>query len=1453
MAEVKNELSKLLGQRGLDPLQQTIYEQGPKNSFVAPEVQNVYQEGKVYFPSPQVQVENSDVAWYKLGEFAFDAALKTFTNVQDYLIDTKRNGIVDAKDQAQTALFDLESKLSVESYNAGAQKREKQAALIEDMQAEAKLIRKTYADKVKNVLGEDHDLLLNPNLDMGTLGLKYQNLALTSRGSDRDISRTANRMLYQLERVNKNTEQVNDMSKAWMAGAGITKDNISAFQTGLAPIPTNGGAPVIGADVQPDGSFKVKTTVIDNREVPLLIQHEGQEGYFLNLQAIDAASWDDLQGLVVLDQKSSYLASPAAKQFTKTTEDIITNVANTEGSSMSTGMSAYAGQVLAQFSDSVAERMINGLSGLGTDVITKEGARMKLMMLRDAAIQRMPIEQINTLTAMSNQSLGQSIDGLRKLQASSGGLIYGNIRETGRMDELNLEADAILKVIAGINPEEPLLKQDFKFKPDSTGSGFTTANPNNAIILSHFLQKNPGLMPVVARVMATAKDNSALYTNADGTIDPAKRSALLGKLLHEQVNSSNYVNLGAQADGTPTYIYNPGLMHVQQSMSELARDTQKIAGWPTALKDSSKHQQVMAQTAWFSTDIGSTSSKANIMEMSADQAYEAARSFIPTADKDLFVKGWEAMQAVQDDPEYGYRSASLPPMAMLYRLALAATPAVQEKSGAFAMFSVASPEQREQAMKRIMDDFPLEVDPTTGFMPGISIDIDTGASSLDFIGAANGGIPIAITGIKGKSGIDYMDAAYSISSRVNGRVIPKGSDGMPSLMIHASSVNDKNPEFSSNLKRLGSAYRGNLDMSIATNEDMPNGNSLNIRSEEIQNVISATTTPYLPKKAQAIFGNILIDQPLVNAETAIASLSRNGVALREVVDSDPQLSKVKKLMYEVADINGRGPATVDNRVLFSPENLQRLYTQAVARGAKTQGDFVGFVLGTMKTFQENRASLKERDFVAQNQTNSDTTQDIVMQGEEQGRILWKPSSPRFFDFVTDQARQSKTVYSGPAPEDPENKTAYYVMDAEQATQRGLTVAIDATMLPDLDASPRGKSQAKRRQINATRDILFPSKPQADTISLTEIGRQSTLPSNMQKQFQEDFNAFVAKNDISDFVDLPFIDLSGYYTDNGKMPDDIAKVPQKYILPGHSSTRPWVDRRERKDSFGRKNELVQNIKDTTKTIQTSGFSDEQLRQAEEQLGFPVYVPGKIANVVIEGTSSILGGLFGFAKTVDDALSKGMTQAGDNLNADIEKNAIEVHRQQTMEQYNKDPYAWYNKVFGGDALTALRRNPPNKNEVKVPEKFFNFINAVVDFGEPMGPSPFHYLGITTDRQKKLISTGWSTLETEYQIRLGLSNKSDILADIHETIDNLEPNTFNLSSSDSVAFASSIYEAAKDTDNPLTREEAKVLAVTPAWRPDLKKAYFNLSLYPDGYAGHTYKTTRESIVDALRKLLK
>jgi hypothetical protein len=71
--------------------------------------------------------------------------------------------------------------------------------------------------------------------------------------------------------------------------------------------------------------------------------------------------------------------------------------------------------------------------------------------------------------------------------------------------------------------------------------------------------------------------------------------------------------------------------------------------------------------------------------------------------------------------------------------------------------------------------------------------------------------------------------------------------------------------------------------------------------------------------------------------------------------------------------------------------------------------------------------------------------------------------------------------------------------------------------------------------------------------------------------------------------------------------------------------------------------------------------------------------------------------------------------------------------------------------------------------------------------------------------------------------------------------------------VAFSNSLYQATKDTDNPLTKEEAEFLAATPAWRPDLKRAYFNLSLYPDGYVGHTYKTTRASIVDALRKLLK
>jgi hypothetical protein len=371
---------------------------------------------------------------------------------------------------------------------------------------------------------------------------------------------------------------------------------------------------------------------------------------------------------------------------------------------------------------------------------------------------------------------------------------------------------------------------------------------------------------------------------------------------------------------------------------------------------------------------------------------------------------------------------------------------------------------------------------------------------------------------------------------------------------------------------------------------------------------------------------------------------------------------------------------------------------------------------------------------------------------------------------------------------------------------------------------------------------------------------------MQKQFQEDFNAFVAKNDITDIIDLPFIDLTGYYTDNGKMPDDITKVPQKYILPGHSSTLPWANRAKYKSSTELKaKKAIQAIDAAADTMNPENYSMDPsvVPDATSPYDNAVLVQG-----TLKGTSKVLnfvgdsylGDVMiqvanSFGKVPGALLDAG--KAVLNLESDLQKTTEtdnnNRYRQQVLDRYKNDPYAWYNKVFGGDPLTTLRRDPPNSNDVKVPEKFFNFINAVVDFGEPMGPSPFHYLGITPERQKKLIETGWSPVETEYQIRLGLSNKADVLSDIHETIDNLDSSTFPLSARDRVAFANRLYDATKDTDKPLTREETKVLAAIPAWRPDLKKAYFNLSLYPDGYAGHTYKTTNESIVDALRKLLK
>jgi hypothetical protein len=955
--------------------------------------------------------------------------------------------------------------------------------------------------------------------------------------------------------------------------------------------------------------------------------------------------------------------------------------------------------------------------------------------------------------------------------------------------------------------------------------------------------------------------------------------------------------MGPQLDGTPVYIYQPGLSDIGKVETEWLSDASKTKAWPDEVRkkfreDPSYRRTVIAQSALVSTDISNMVRSPDDVG-ALDRVAEAAQSISPTTDVELLRRVYTASHPVMLNQRDGnqYRmSVGTPTMRDIAIFSVACTPAVLANKLGVTVQQLPSIDSNRKlvAVKEVIDDFPAYSADKKQLFPGVGVDYDIGPGSFNYLTASNGGIPLAITQLKGTSGTDYMAIVDSASGRrSNGRVVPRNKDGTPSLMIKSVYMNkdgmQHQGELRTNLKRVSAAIGGDYDMSFASTGDEPASYYRGSESPSVKNVIYATTEPYLPQQAIATFGNKLIDKPLTDAETAITGLRQMHQAFDDAVQSDPELKNVHDLIYEFTRTDRSAQKNNNTRDLFSDENLTLLYNQAVANGAKTQSDFAGFVFGAMRTYYNNPVALRERDFEAQRSLGVSSSVDVVSEGPQKGRILLKYTSNKFFDTVMDKVKAGDVVYTGPAPED-NDKLAFYAYSLDELTpelrkqlaDNGYTVAADATMLQRMEESLQGQMQKIRKEAEEARNILYP--PKAPVQDSRFLSRQSTLPSDQMAGYQKAWAEFFAQQDIYDMLDVPFIDLARYYADNGKMPPSMDAIPEKYILPGHSSTMRWVDRLNRRDSFGRRNELTSSVKKDLKTIegwkQEIKPEDYKVTYSEETSK----AEGKMVfNLLVDSIKYPVGAVAGFIDSTIPALAaagKAIPEAGKqlipalanagkailNLDASLQdtnldllegtrKQVLEQHRQAQLEEYKKNPYMWVTKMFDGDDITKLRQSPPNSDSVNVPEKAFDMIHMVT----ALKPEFVKDTGINEGNWTKLRSVDWSPVETEYQLRLQLKNTSNYIEDLNTTIQEMDTTVFQLDPTFTQGFAESLYKAYKQIDNPITREEAMVLAQASGFRPDLKRAYFNLRLHPEGYASRPRMTAGQSIIDALAEQLK
>lgn len=1359
---------------GLEPLQQTIFETGPQAGFTPPEVANVYQEGQVQFAPQQIGIESASIDWYTLGQNAFQLAGQTYENVLDYLITSKRNGVVELKDKYQSTLDDFYLQQSLEIYNADKEKRPPNSKVINNLVTEIQKTKESFKDEAIKVLGSAN--YFDDNLDITSLGLKYQELALTSRSSLRDIDRFANKLLYETQRVINGVVKQEEGYAAWKNGAGVRDSKIQpqvflgAFP--LPPHPENPDIPIIGFEKDMAGNWIQLMT--SDMQSPVVKRDDGK--WYFQEENIDALKSPlDFKTLIDLDNFSygPYSAvMNSTGQLTVDMEELTREVLETQ--QPNNGTAAYVATIFANIPDHLAENAIDRIEGLDED------QKIKLSMMRMHVKNGFELEQLPQITGLNREMLKGTYGRIQKLR--SGATIY-NVAENP--DEVK-KYEELTTILYALNTEFNLGIADKALDFSTSGQNLIDDSP--AMSASALLTQNPALVPMVARIAATMDANENLYRD-----NPKLKAADMTKLLKEHIKRENYSVFPNEATGVPNIIYTPNLMYFSGARERLL-SAPKLTSLPEEKREEIKSSVTKQNRALVNAHLFSTNWTGNVTgENFEDLAVRFARQISPKLDTEVFTALANAAIYTKRG-ERGERVRSQIPLVELMRLVVASTPTAMEKRGMAPSISEEtrpSFDERLAYAKKVYDDLPVTTD--QGAIPWLQADLDITQQNYNFIGTPRGGLPIKFLEIKGVSGTDYKDVMTVRGSRELGAITPRTTDGMPLIFIPSQTdrSGDVSKEFNSGLDRYLEAESGDYDISPVSYdvESVPNTGPLNPAQ-----VFDQVNEPYLPARA-AIFASV--NEPLSSFERSMAFFTQNNVAFHDIVKSDPQLTEVQKLSWEVA-ITPDGKQIYDkNKALFTEENLRILYDKAVANGAKTQVDFMGYIFNAMRVYGDNKELVSGRQTGLEFVTNSTAEDFLGKEGDKKGIVLFEPSSSAFYNGVFERLNQGFNLYK--------KNGNFYMFTPDQAT-KDFTMVIDSSKPQEVVESDIGKFKAKQDRIEKAKKTFFVGKKMPSSNGIAELARPSTISAEQLDNFHRDFMKYTYDTDLQSYTDFRFIDWPKIYADYGNFPFKPAEVPEQYFLPGHSS-------RTRKTKSQSLSEFLKN--ETPEEFKKRLEKDQTDRQNVQKA--PLTKQKSLEEIRAD-------------------------QAAFELN----------YRKEGIRQ---DPTKWFPKIFGNDDTALLRRTKiPANDSITIPEKAFNLVNFVKSTNDSYNPNTAN--GLTEQSWTKIKNSQFNPLELEYQIRVLASTEFKDKAEMEQlnaVLETISDDQFVMDSSKTNQFANELYQASLSPKETITREEAMVLASNPAALVDIKRKYFALTLKPDGYftrPGKNAFTTRVSMIADMLK---
>ena len=317
----------------LQPLQQTIFEQGPQSSVgmgASPIVDYREDPTVIVNPiNPALALDNG-VAWYALGAEAFNVAGKLYTETLDNVIEGKDASI-------QAIGYDLQDKTDDLYQNFQIRLKQAEIAGTDLTQEDQVILNKGYEDlknkydeQARGVLGdEDYVRFTQGNPDLSDIGSKYRRLALQTRKSYYDIENNIVKVMYDMASAQQNLIEKNEGRARFAAGnqsSGSRQPPMSdsdiglnvpynAMINGVNPITVNGGKSVlpVGKDGTEFGRDSAGEILVDEFKQPVLIKGKDGELYLNPNASKSVLSEDSLRMLAMAEAENGQQTSATGK------------------------------------------------------------------------------------------------------------------------------------------------------------------------------------------------------------------------------------------------------------------------------------------------------------------------------------------------------------------------------------------------------------------------------------------------------------------------------------------------------------------------------------------------------------------------------------------------------------------------------------------------------------------------------------------------------------------------------------------------------------------------------------------------------------------------------------------------------------------------------------------------------------------------------------------------------------------------------------------------------------------------------------------------------------------------------------------------------------------------------------------------------------------------------------